>query len=74
MNNKQIMGTAFEYAQINMLSAQISNSLTQLIDLMSMYKRPTNELKQMSDLKLLLSEYHFTYTFSGLEKFIELQK
>lgn len=72
MNQQQLIGTAFEYANISSLSANISNELDQLISLMKMYKRPPDELKKLADIKLLLTEYHFTYTTSGLEKLLSL--
>lgn len=72
MNQQQIIGSAFEYAHINNLSATITNDLQKLISLMAMYNRPANEINKMSDVINLLKEYHFTYTQSTLEKFISL--
>lgn len=72
MNQKQIIGTAFEYAHISNLSARMVSDIDVLIQLMTMYKRPSEEIKKLSDMKLLLTEYHFTYTSSGLEKLLSL--
>lgn len=72
MNNEQLIGTAFEYAEINNLSATISNSLQKLIGLMSMYERPTHEIETLSKTISILHEYHFTYTSTGLHNFIKL--
>lgn len=72
MNQRQLIGTAFEYAAISSLSAQISKDIDQLISLMKMYKRPPIEIEQLSDTKLLLTQYHYTYTQSGLEKLLTL--
>lgn len=73
MTQQAIVGTAFEYAEINILSARISNDLSKLISLMQSYKRPPDEIKQMAQLDSLMKEYHFTYTSSGLNKFLSLQ-
>jgi hypothetical protein len=72
MNQKQLIGTAFEYAHISNLSAGVINDLDKLISLMTMYKRPATEIKQMSDMRLLLTEYHYTYTSAGLENLLSL--
>lgn len=72
MNQKQIISTAFEYADISITSARMANDIDKLIQLMTMYKRPMEEIKRLSDMKLLLTEYHYTYTSTGLEKLLSL--
>jgi hypothetical protein len=73
MNQQQIIGTAFEYAAINSLSARLVNDLEMLTQMAAMYNRPISEIKQLSDTKQLLKEYHFTYNQSTLEKFITIE-
>jgi len=68
MNPQQLIGTAFEYSTISSLSIGISNDMVTLISLMRMYDRPHEEMKLLSDVRLLLTQYHFTYTQSALEK------
>lgn len=72
MTNEQIVGTAFEYASIHTLTSTLANDMQKLISLMRMHKRPDDELIKMSQVLLLLNEYHYTYTLSGLNKFIQL--
>lgn len=68
MNQRQLIGTAFEYAEINALSARISNDLCKLISLIEMYKRPADEIKKLIEMDTLMKEYHFTYTATALNK------
>jgi hypothetical protein len=72
MNQEQIIGTAFEYAEIRALSARIANDLSKLAELMVMYKRPDDEIKKLIDTKMLTTEYHYTYTSSGLKKLLSI--
>ncbi len=68
MNQQQLIGTAFEYAEIKNISARMLNDLDKLTSLMVTYKRSEAEIKQLSDIKLLLTEYNLTYTSYTLEK------
>jgi hypothetical protein len=72
MNQRQIIGTAFEYAEISNLSGRMANDMEKLISLMTMYNRPPEEIKKMADMKLQLTAYHFAYTSTGLEKLLSL--
>jgi hypothetical protein len=72
MNQNQLIGTAFEYANISILSDRMSADMDKLIAFMKMYKRPPDEIRKLSDMKLLLTEYHYTYTATGLEKLLSL--
>lgn len=72
MNQQQLIGTCFEYAQISDLSTRMQEDLDKLLSLMKMYQRPEDEIKKLSDVRILLTEYRFTYTKAGLEKFLKL--
>lgn len=72
MNTPQLIGTCFEYAQISELSDRMQTDLDKLLALMKMYKRPDDEIKKLSDIRLLLTEYRYTYTKAGLEKLLKL--
>jgi hypothetical protein len=68
MNDRQLVGTAFEYANIQMLSTRIANDLEHLIQYAHMYEMPTAEIKTMLDCVLQVKNYSFTYTADKLIK------
>lgn len=68
MNNKQLTGTAFEYAYISMHSAKIANDIQQLLSYLGMYENETKNIKLLLDAKELLTKYHFDHTFSSFDK------
>lgn len=71
MNQQQLIGTCFEYAQMGIISTRMQEDLDKLIAFMKMYNRPEDEIKKLSDIRILLTQYRFIYTQSGLEKLIK---
>lgn len=68
INTDQIIGTAFEYAEISMTSARIVNDIDKLLSILDVYSVSIADIKQLSDIRQLLHNYHFKYTATSLLK------
>lgn len=71
MNNAQLIGTSFEYAEISKTSARIANDMVSLMQLLTMYEVPHDEIYAIVKTHELMTKYHFTYTQSSLLKKLE---
>lgn len=71
MNQLQIIGTAFEYAQIAGSSARIRNEIDSLMGLLLAYKVPTAHIELFEKARELATTYHFKHSSSALAKELE---
>lgn len=68
MKDIQLVGTAFEYAEISTQSGRIADEIQNLLPLLTMYKIEPASINQLNDTIQLLKVIHFSHTFSGFQK------
>lgn len=71
LSREQLIGTAFEYANISMRAIRISNEIQELITYLTMYKVPSEDIGNLMGTQDMLKRYHYSYTQSSLNKQIE---
>jgi hypothetical protein len=64
----QLIGTAFEYANISTQSARISNDMDKLLPLLQIHNVPADELNTLLESQRLLKKYHFSFSFTSFNK------
>jgi len=70
MTQRALIGTAFEYATISNLSARIRNDIQELLSFSDPSYIPLDDLKRLAEVRDLLTNYHFKFSATNLDKII----
>jgi len=68
MTQRALIGTAFEYAAISMVSAQIRNDIQKLLEYAYPGYISLEDTKKLSEMRELMTAYYFKFTATSLDK------
>lgn len=68
MTKRALIGTAFEWAAVNHLSADIHGKIQKLLEYNQIVDMPLEDVKKLSEMANMLIPYIFNYTPSHLDK------